>query len=83
MLFRSKKLRNDGAKQVILIVSHGIFSKGFRPFIGTIDDIHTFKTQYKDIEYYRAGVCLFPKNSSVSQKEFDFRLFINKKEIFI
>jgi hypothetical protein len=43
--------------------------------------IHTFKTQYKDIEYYRAGVCLFPKNSSVSQKEFDFRFFINKKEI--
>jgi len=43
--------------------------------------IHTFKTQYKNIDYYRAGVCLFPKNSTVSQKEFDFRFFINKKEI--
>jgi hypothetical protein len=43
--------------------------------------IHTFKTQYKDKEYYRAGVCLVPKSSSISQKEFDFRFFINKKEI--
>ena len=43
--------------------------------------IHTFKTQYKDKEYYRAGVCLFPKKLSISQKEFNFRFFINKKEI--
>jgi hypothetical protein len=43
--------------------------------------IHTFKTLYKDVEYYRGGVCLIPKNLTVSQKEFDFKFFINKKEI--
>jgi hypothetical protein len=29
------------------------------------------------------GVCLFPKNKKISQREFDHRFFINKKEIDI
>ena len=29
------------------------------------------------------GVCLFPKNKKISQREFDYRFFVEKKEIDI
>jgi hypothetical protein len=40
--------------------------------------IHVFKNG----EFFD-GVCLFPKSKLVSKKEFDYRFFINKKEIDI
>jgi len=40
--------------------------------------IHVFKNG----EYYD-GICLFPKNAKVSQREFDYRFFTEKKEIDI
>jgi hypothetical protein len=40
--------------------------------------IHVFKNG----DYFD-GICLFPKNINVSQKEFDNRFFINKKEVDI
>lgn len=36
----AKEARNKGAKRVFLIVSHGIFSQGFRVFDGLIDHIY-------------------------------------------
>jgi hypothetical protein len=40
--------------------------------------VHVFKNgEHKD------GICLFPKNLSVSQREFDNRYFVEKKEIDI
>lgn len=62
------------------------------------DDIKirdTFDFSYRatkwDLEYVHVfkngnhfnGVCLFPKNTKISNKEFKFRFFINKKEIDI
>jgi hypothetical protein len=38
--------------------------------------VHVFKN--KD---FFDGVCLFPKNKKISQREFDYRFFIDKKEI--
>ena len=40
--------------------------------------VHVFKN--KD---FFDGVCLFPKNKKISQREFDYRFFIDKKEIDI
>ena len=40
--------------------------------------VHVFKNS----EYYD-GICLFPKNKKISQREFDYRFFIEKKEIDI
>ena len=37
---------------------------------------------FKNSEYYD-GICLFPKNKKISQREFDYRFFIDKKEIDI
>jgi hypothetical protein len=37
---------------------------------------------FKNGEYYD-GICLFPKNKQISQREFDYRFFIDKKEIDI
>jgi uncharacterized protein with ATP-grasp and redox domains len=44
------------------------------------DDIYVHV--FKNGDYYD-GICLFPKKSNVSQKEFDYRYFMNKKEIDI
>ena len=38
--------------------------------------IHVFKNG----EYYD-GICLFPKNAKISQREFEYRFFTEKKEI--
>ena len=40
--------------------------------------VHVFKNG----EHYD-GICLFPKSSNISSKEFDYRFFTNKKEIDI
>jgi hypothetical protein len=40
--------------------------------------VHVFKNG----DYYD-GICLFPKILEISQKEFDYRFFVNKKEIDI
>lgn len=40
----SKELREKGAKQVELYVTHGIFSKGLKIFKGFIDKIHCYQT---------------------------------------
>ena len=40
--------------------------------------IHVFKNN----EYFD-GICLFPKNKTISQREFDYRFFVDKKEIDI
>jgi len=40
--------------------------------------IHVFKNN----EYYD-GICLFPKNAKILQREWDYRFFSNKKEIEI
>jgi hypothetical protein len=40
--------------------------------------IHVFKNG----DYFD-GICLFPKNKKISQREFDYRFFIDKKEIDI
>lgn len=37
----AKKLREKNAKTVVLVVTHGIFSKGLEPFVGLIDEIYT------------------------------------------
>jgi hypothetical protein len=37
---------------------------------------------FKNGEFYD-GVCLFPKNKTISQKENDYRFFVNRKEIDI
>jgi len=39
----AKKLRKHGAKKIILCVSHGFFTKGFKVFDGLIDEIYTPK----------------------------------------
>ena len=49
----------------------------------------TYVSTKWDLEYVHVfkngnhfnGVCLFPKNTTISNKEFKFRFFINKKEI--
>jgi len=43
--------------------------------------IHVFKNGFYN--FRRSGICLFPKKSSVSNKEFDNRFFLEKKEIDI
>jgi hypothetical protein len=48
----------------------------YKPTIWDDQYVHVFRNG----EHYD-GICLFPKNSVVSQKEFDNRVFINKKEI--
>lgn len=45
------------------------------------DYIHVFKTLKHNQETYIGGICLFPKHVSISQKEFDYKFYINKKEI--
>jgi hypothetical protein len=40
--------------------------------------VHVFKNQ----DFFD-GICLFPKNKKISQREFDYRFFIDKKEIDI
>jgi hypothetical protein len=40
--------------------------------------VHVFKNK----EFFD-GICLFPKNKKISQREFDYRFFIDKKEIDI
>lgn len=42
------------------------------------DKVHVFKNGN-----YFDGVCLFPKNRTISQKEFDYKFFINKIEVDI
>ena len=42
--------------------------------------IHVFKNRCNGIESYFGGVVLFPKNCTVSSKEFQHRFFLNKKE---
>lgn len=45
----AKLLLEHNAAAVILIVSHGIFSKGFKPFHGYIKEIHTTDSFYNNI----------------------------------
>lgn len=48
----AKVLNNMGAKSVTLYVTHGIFSKGFKPFCGHIDKIYWYQDgelQCKDL----------------------------------
>jgi hypothetical protein len=54
-------------------------------------DLYSYRATSWDDEYvhvfkngrYFDGVCLFPKSAVISQREFDNRFFINKKEIDI
>jgi len=43
----AKVLREKGAKKVILMVSHGFFTKGMEVFDGIIDEIYTLKGKVK------------------------------------
>lgn len=59
----AKRLKKDGASRVILIVSHGIFSKGFRPFVDLIDKIYSFNSPWSimpegrvESEYFKERV---------------------------
>lgn len=45
--------------------------------------VHVFKNNCNGVESYFNGICLVPKNVSVTQKEFKHRFFVNKKEIDI
>jgi ribose-phosphate pyrophosphokinase len=38
-IYLARKLREKGAKKIILYVTHGIFSKGLAPLVGEIDQI--------------------------------------------
>lgn len=40
----AEKLREAGAKEVHLYVTHGIFAKGLKPFKGLIDKLHVYQT---------------------------------------
>jgi len=55
------KLKEAGAKQVNLYVTHGIFAKGLLPFQGVIDKIYTYQTigtylNRIDIDNFNKGI---------------------------
>jgi hypothetical protein len=54
------------------------FDFSYRATKWDLEYVHVFKNG----NHYN-GVCLFPKNTQISNKEFKFRFFINKKEIDI
>ena len=54
------------------------FNFEYRATQWDLEYIHVFK----NYDYYD-GVCLFPKNATISQREFKHRFFIHKKEIDI
>jgi hypothetical protein len=43
--------------------------------------IHIWKNQCYDTVSYIGGICLFPKTAKVSNNEFNYRFYLNKKEI--
>ena len=45
--------------------------------------IHVFKNICNNVESYISGVALIPKKANILKKEFDFKFYVNKKEINI
>jgi hypothetical protein len=45
--------------------------------------VHVFKNSCNGVESYIHGVALIPKKSNILKKEFDFKFYVNKKEIDI
>jgi hypothetical protein len=43
--------------------------------------VHVFKNACYGVESYISGVALIPKNAQILKKEFDFKFYVNKKEI--
>jgi hypothetical protein len=47
------------------------------------DYVHVFKNSCNGVESYISGVVLIPKKATILKKEFDFKFYVNKKEIDI
>lgn len=45
------------------------------------DYVHIFKNSCNGVESYISGVALIPKKANILKKEFDFKFYVNKKEI--
>jgi hypothetical protein len=45
------------------------------------DYVHVFKNSCNGIESYISGVALIPKKANILKKEFDFKFYVNKKEM--
>ena len=43
--------------------------------------VHVFKNSCNGVLSYISGVALIPKNAQILKKEFDFKFYVNKKEI--
>lgn len=55
----AKSLREGGAKEIILYVTHGIFSKGHESIASLFDKVYTTNTYHKDREGLVDGVTYF------------------------
>ena len=64
-----------------VVLSNAIDFKTYEVPLWDRKYIHMFKNGF--FNYRRAGVCIFPKKSSVSNREFANRFFLEKKEIDI
>jgi len=47
------------------------------------DYVHVFKNSCHGVESYISGVALIPKKTKILKKEFDFKFYVNKKELDI
>ena len=45
------------------------------------DYVHVFKNSCHGVESYISGVALIPKKANILKKEFDFKFYVNKKEL--
>ena len=47
------------------------------------DYVHVFKNSCNGVESFISGIALIPKKANILKKEFDFKFYVNKKEIDI
>jgi hypothetical protein len=59
------------------------FNFDYRVDVWDEEYIHVFKHRCQGVESYISGIALIPKKANILKKEFDFRFYINKKEIDI